>query len=229
MEIVEINVEIEVLTGLRIGGEKETFEVGGLDNPVIKVVYDEDKKFPIIPGSSLKGKMRYLLEKKYNIPSKNGKPIDEPNEELNAEQKRIIELFGSSDGVKLIFSDLLPTKETVEKWIKIKERELSEDYGTETKTENRINRITGKAEDPRSMERIIKGSKFRGVITLVYRDSDEKNKNLESDLTFLKEGAELVAKTYLGGCGTRGYGRVKIDLKLEALNLSYTAKPEYIE
>jgi CRISPR-associated protein Csm3 len=74
MKIIENKIEIEVLTGLRIGGEKESFEVGGLDNPVIKVVYDKklfngkERLVPIIPGSSLKGRMSMLLEKEYNVP-----------------------------------------------------------------------------------------------------------------------------------------------------------------
>ena len=51
--------KIKVLTGLHIGGSKDKFEIGGVDNPVIR---DTFTKYPYIPGSSLKGKMRMLLE-----------------------------------------------------------------------------------------------------------------------------------------------------------------------
>jgi len=69
---VIIRYELKAITGLRVGGSKENFEIGGLDNPVIKTLveienfYGKGKNLPegapYIPGSSLKGKMRFLLE-----------------------------------------------------------------------------------------------------------------------------------------------------------------------
>lgn len=50
---------IEVVTGLHIGGSTAMIEIGGKDNPVIKHPLTKE---PYIPGSSLKGKMRSLLE-----------------------------------------------------------------------------------------------------------------------------------------------------------------------
>jgi CRISPR-associated protein Csm3 len=213
MKIIENKIEIEVLTGLRIGGEKESFEVGGLDNPVIRVVYDKEKKMPIIPGSSLKGRMSILLEKEFEIPNNNGMPIKDKKEipgNLEENKMRILSLFRSFDGVKLIFSDLLPSKETLEMWEELDDKELTYDLGTEIKTENVINRIEGKAEHPRRMERVVKGSKFVGTITLIYENDEDMRKNQDKDLKILEKGCELIAKTYLGGCGSRGYGRVKI-------------------
>ncbi|MEM3706718.1 MAG: type III-A CRISPR-associated RAMP protein Csm3, partial [Candidatus Bilamarchaeaceae archaeon] len=62
-DVIKINGKLKILTGLHIGGEKESFKIGGVDNPVIKVLYNKSKKMlPYIPGSSLKGKIRYLLE-----------------------------------------------------------------------------------------------------------------------------------------------------------------------
>ena len=49
-------------TGLRVGGSREDIEIGGLDNPIIR---DSVTKLPYIPGSSLKGKLRSLLEYRY--------------------------------------------------------------------------------------------------------------------------------------------------------------------
>lgn len=59
-----INAELLLLTGMHIGGSTEGFEIGGLDNPVIK---DPISDVPYIPGSSLKGKMRSLLEWAYGL------------------------------------------------------------------------------------------------------------------------------------------------------------------
>ena len=235
MKIIENKIEIEVLTGLRIGGEKESFEIGGLDNTVIKVVYDKklfngnERLVPIIPGSSLKGRMSMLLEKEYNVPyldddeklkkGEKGMPIRSKEdltktkkkwEELSEDAKRILSLFRSFDGVKLIFSDLLPSKETLEMWKELEDNELTYDFGTEVKTENVINRVEGKAEHPRKMERVVKGSKFIGTITLIYENEEDMKKNQNKDLEILEKGCELIAKTYLGGSGSRGYGRVKI-------------------
>jgi CRISPR-associated protein Csm3 len=213
MKIIENEIEIEVLTGLRIGGEKESFEVGGLDNPVIRVVYDKEKRVPIIPGSSLKGRMSMLLEKEFEIPHNNGMPIKDKKEvpkNLEENKMRILSLFRSFDGVKLIFSDLLPSKETLEMWRELEDKELTYDFGTEIKTENVINRAEGKAEHPRRMERVVKGSKFIGTITLIYENEEDMKKNQNKDLEILEKGCELIAKTYLGGSGSRGYGRVKI-------------------
>ena len=57
---IKIHTTIELLTGLHIGGSKESVEIGGIDLPVIKIVTKNNQ--PYIPGSSLKGKMRCLLE-----------------------------------------------------------------------------------------------------------------------------------------------------------------------
>jgi CRISPR type III-A-associated RAMP protein Csm3 len=129
-------------------------------------------------------------------------------EDLSEEARRILSLFRSFDGVKLIFSDLLPSKETLEMWRELEDKTY--DFGTEIKTENVINRVEGKAEHPRRMERVVKGSKFVGTITLIYENEEEMKKNQNKDLEILEKGCELIAKTYLGGSGSRGYGRVKI-------------------
>lgn len=62
---IKITTTIELLTGLHIGGSKESVEIGGIDLPVIKLATKEGE--PYIPGSSLKGKMRCLLEQAYGI------------------------------------------------------------------------------------------------------------------------------------------------------------------
>lgn len=51
--------KIEALTGLHIGGSKEKMQIGGVDLVVIR---NPSNQYPYIPGSSLKGKLRHLLE-----------------------------------------------------------------------------------------------------------------------------------------------------------------------
>lgn len=230
MKIVEIPIEIEVLTGLRIGSEKESFEVGGVDGPILKIAFKKGeslKRLPIIPGSSLKGRMRFLLEKEFGIKCTNdGKPKDEIENGDSEDVKRVKTLFGSAEGVKLIFSDLLPTEETIKLWEKLEEKEYTYDFGTETKVENMINRNDGKAKHPRTMERIVKGSVFKGTLTLIYNSEEDDKKELQEDLKIIRRGLELVSKTYLGGCGTRGYGRIKIKISVEGKEESFY--PQYI-
>ncbi len=58
---VKITGGIEALTGLHIGGTADSIDKGGIDNPVIKNPVTNE---PYIPGSSLRGRIRALLEKK---------------------------------------------------------------------------------------------------------------------------------------------------------------------
>jgi len=180
-----IDLNIEVLTGLHIGGSKETYGIGGLDNPVIKNPLDGR---PIIPGSSIKGKIRSLLE----LNGLDDLRLFEPNEDAPT---------------RGIFRDFRITKESA--------NELQEYFGfgiyTEYKTENRINKETGKAEDPRVIERVPAGTVFEGEIIInAYNDDD-----LDMLISQLKKGFELLEMNYLGGSGTRGYGKVKVNIVSE--------------
>jgi CRISPR-associated protein Csm3 len=62
IEHVRITGRIICLTGLRIGGTKDDIEIGGMDNPIIRHPVTRE---PYIPGSSLKGKLRSMLEYRY--------------------------------------------------------------------------------------------------------------------------------------------------------------------
>ena len=72
---IEINGIIEVVTGMHIGGSSAFAAIGAVDSPVIR---DTLTDMPIIPGSSLKGKMRTLLTKKYSdgLPPQNADEDD---------------------------------------------------------------------------------------------------------------------------------------------------------
>lgn len=52
-------------TGLHIGGGGENLNIGGLDKPVIR---DPITRYPYLPGSSIKGKLRSILERLLNKP-----------------------------------------------------------------------------------------------------------------------------------------------------------------
>jgi CRISPR-associated protein Csm3 len=99
------------------------------------------------------------------------------------------------------------TEESVERLKKI-DTDL---YLTEIKFENTINRLTAVA-NPRQLERVPAGAEF--TFKLVY--NVEKPEELEEDIMHLGYGIALLEDDYLGGHGSRGYGRIEIsELKVE--------------
>ncbi len=193
---VIIEGKIEVLTGLHIGTSGDFSAIGAVDNIVIR---DTVTNKPMIPGSSLKGKMRYLLARtKYNT------SIELKN--IKEEHESIKRLFGSSDPIvvsRLQFQDSLLS---VKNFGKV---EFDLPY-TEIKYENTIDRATGVA-NPRQQERVPAGSEFD--FKLVY--NVEKTDEFEEDMKNILLTMEVLEDDYLGGHGTRGYGRIKFkNLKL---------------
>ncbi len=185
---IRINGEIELLTGLHIGTGGEFAAIGAADSPVIKDVITNES---IIPGSSLKGKLRSMLGARYSIKNANG--ADDDCDEI----KR---LFGSVDKPsRLIFSDMtISNKDEL--------KSLNVYTTTETKFENNINRLSGVA-NPRQIERTIRGCKYSMDIIYNLKEEDEA---LE-DMKMLAEGFKLLEFDYLGGHGSRGYGKVKFN------------------
>jgi CRISPR-associated protein Csm3 len=208
-----IKSKIETLTGLHIGGLKETLKIGGLDNPVIR----DAQGRVFIPGSSLKGKIRCLLERA-GYPDK----TRQNNKENSSKEKNetpcscgtciICKLFGTHQSKnieeirRLIFRDAYLVGDDgriIESW------EAREKY-LEVKPENVIDRITGTAKSPRFIERVVAGVKFDSEIILDVYDEDLENENgLEKMLNTIITGLKLLEDDYLGGSGSRGYGKVK--------------------
>ena len=62
---LSLTSQLSVETGLHIGGGGENLDIGGLDKPVIR---DPLTKYPYLPGSSIKGKLRSTLERLLNKP-----------------------------------------------------------------------------------------------------------------------------------------------------------------
>ena len=187
---IEITGTIEVVTGMHIGGSSAFSAIGAVDSPVIK---DMRTGYPIIPGSSLKGKMRSLLAKRYNTVF-----ATTPDDDAEC----LTSLFGSAKKGnvrtgRLLFSDML-----LGNWEELKKQGLTSK--TEIKFENTIKRTTAVA-NPRQIERVIRGSEF--PLYLVYEVVDEET--LKKDFEILREGFRLLEYDYLGGSGSRGYGKIK--------------------
>lgn len=196
---IEITGVIELQTGMHIGASEGFAAIGAIDSPVAKDVLT---KMPYIPGSSLKGKMRSLLAKTYN---------EVVVKDRNEDHERIRRLFGASSKgdirpSRLIFSDsiLNNNKELVDQGV---------ESVLEAKEENSINPLTAEA-NPRQIERVIRGAKF--PLTLIYNVDNEED--LLEDMETISKGFELLRNDYIGGHGSRGYGRIKIyDLMVDCI------------
>lgn len=190
---IQIKGNIELVTGMHIGGASAFAAIGAVDSPIVK---DVGTNLPMIPGSSLKGKMRSLLAKMYN---------HEPVKTADYDDERITRLFGSAKKnqkgsvtpSRLIVSDMIMSNAA-----QLRERGVQS--LTEVKYENSIGRLTAVA-NPRQIERAIRGSVF--PMELIYEVTDEKL--VPEDFDTLVQGMKLLQYDYLGGNGSRGYGKVK--------------------
>ena len=199
-----INGTIKLITGLHIGTSGDFSAIGAVDSIVIR---DSVTNKPMIPGSSLKGKMRYLLARtKYS----NFENFSLDREEIKEIQKEVYRLFGSSKPIiasRLQFQDILLSDKSIEEF---KEFEFDLPH-TEIKYENTIDRTTGIA-NPRQLERVPAGSEFDFQIVYNVEDAEEVKEDMENILLM----TDVLEDDYLGGHGTRGYGRIKFkNLSLE--------------
>lgn len=188
---IQITGTIEVVTGMHIGGSDAFAAIGAIDSPVI---IDPLSRKPIIPGSSLKGKMRALLAKAYNPTVVNH----------NDDSEKISRLFGSSTNDKLMTSRLIFSDMILDNYDELHSKGL--DSITEVKFENTINRQTSVAT-PRQIERVIRGSKFE--LNIIYDVLEDYQDQALDDIKILVEGMKLLQYDYLGGGGTRGNGKIK--------------------
>lgn len=209
---VIINGKIICDTGLHIGESNETLEIGGIDNMVMR---DKKTNLPYIPGSSLKGKLRHQLELftkesvNYIITHARGGKNKEYGP-CNCGECIVCKIFGFTNDnegtfigpTRIIVRDAFPDEETIEFWNKAE----GVSRGAELKTENVIDRVRSTARHPRPTERIPKDSKFDFEIVFgIYCDEDKEN--FKEVFTAMK----LLENNYLGGNGTRGYGKVHFE------------------
>jgi CRISPR-associated protein Csm3 len=206
-------------TGLHIGAGKGSLEIGGADNPVVKDAFG----LPYVPGSSLRGRLRSLLETAMGLTS----PADlvylskRRGQEVRIHQSNrpddeVCLLFGRSPGrVERVEGDPVESKHATPARLAVYDapldpesitaqmRENLDDEITEVKSENAIDRITSQA-NPRTLERVPAGARFR--VRMVLDILCEEDKALASRLL---EGLRLLEDDALGGGGSRGSGRVR--------------------
>ena len=207
--ILEIKAKLELQTGLHIGAGDSEMHIGGIDNSVIKHPITQS---PYIPGSSLKGKIRTLLEWRSGEVQNAPLSLDDLKEAKNKEDvKNILRLFGISGDVK--------NTDDIVKEIGVSrlafwacaldvdwEKAIRDDNQllTEAKSENTIDRITSTAGNPRQTERVPAGAKFDFKLMLRQFEGDKPEL-----LDLVLKGLKLLELDSLGGSGSRGYGKVK--------------------
>lgn len=228
--IVELKGTLILESNLHIGSGNLEMHIGGTDNPIIKHPHTQE---PYIPGSSIKGKVRSLLELKTGVAAKayNNNPNNGGIADINTyfidenpQTAAILKIFGFSGSDKTGNNDkaqkakaLGPTRASFadcylnEEW----KKEAVENLWPLSieKQETAIDRIAGTAKKGslRQTEMVPAGAKFDFRVTFkIFDNSDEEL------LKMLKEGIELMQKDAIGGSGSRGYGRVRIENLHEA-------------
>src|SRR5712671_3804944 len=206
-------------TGLHVGAGKGSLEIGGSDNPVVKDAFGR----PYVPGSSLRGKIRSLLEQSSGlaVPAELVYLSKRKGQEVRIHQSdrpddEICLLFGRNPGrLDRVSGDALETSVAtparltlydaplIAESITPQMRENMDDELTEVKSENAIDRITSQA-NPRTLERVPAGARFsfRMVLDVLC----EEDKALAARVL---EGLRLLEDDALGGGGSRGSGRVR--------------------
>jgi len=231
LEIKEIKGTIKLLTGLHIGAGSDEIKIGGIDTPVVRNPINDE---PYIPGSSLKGKARSLLEwhlGRINIVKREndkgnvvyeGRPWNELRKDKNGKpdekDRAICRIFGISGAdagdynegpSRALFRDCSLTKGS-------KEKLIEHNALTEDKIEVTIDRIKGTSGGggPRHMERVPAGAKFDFVIHYKIMDINGDNGEVDrKNFKYLLRALKLLEMDALGGCGSRGYGRIKFEFE----------------
>src|SRR5690349_10402398 len=206
-------------TGLHIGAGKGSLEIGGADNPVVKDAFG----LPYIPGSSLRGRLRSLLETAMGLtaPSELVYLSKRRGQEVRIHQSdrrddEVCLLFGRNPGrMERVEGEALDAKSASPARLAVYDapldqesitpqmRENLDDEITEVKSENAIDRITSQA-NPRTLERVPAGARFRVRMVLDVLCDEDK-----ALATRLLEGLRLLEDDALGGGGSRGSGRVR--------------------
>src|SRR5690348_9921501 len=222
-------------TGLHVGAGKGSLEIGGSDNPVAKDAFGR----PYVPGSSLRGKIRSLLEQSSGlaVPAELVYLSRRKGQEVRIHQSdrpddEICLLFGRSSGrMERVQGEALETTQATPARLAVFDapldpesitpqmRENLDDELTEVKSENAIDRITSLA-NPRTLERVPSGARFKTRFVMdVLCEEDAP--------LFLRviEGLRLLEDDSLGGGGSRGSGRVSFaNLRLVWRPKDYYAK-----
>lgn len=201
-KIITLKTIMTLKSGVKIGGSSEEINIGGVDNPIIR---NPITKEPYIPGSSLKGSIRSLLEIV--------KGVKEDKGICTCGECMVCKLFGmhpknrnenleKREPTRLIIRDAELTS---------KSRSLLRNFNpsmVEIKKENILNRITAVAT-PRTMERIPAGTEFNIEIQIKIFKGDKE----ENIIDYIKNALDLLEYNYIGSSGSRGYGKVQFSEK----------------
>lgn len=211
-----VTATLVLRSGLHIGAGKDAIEIGGLDLPVVKHPFTQE---PYIPGSSLKGKLRSLLEWALNRVENDGSVWGSDKKGQYADDDPILRAFGTTHKqwrggpTRLLVRDAYLDPVWADS---IRDQGLA---FTEEKMEVSIDRIQGKAKDGglRRTERVPAGARFE--LDMVFKVFDWNGDGGQTDrdcLNRVLEGLKLLERDALGGSGSRGYGRVRVkNLKVD--------------
>ena len=224
IKIQTLEATLELLSGLRIGASEGEIRIGGVDNQVIRNPINNE---PYIPGSSLQGKVRSLLE--WRSGAVKSEPLGYRDmSDRHPTVRPILQLFGVGGGDQLNdeqAQELGPTRlafwDTPLQSTWVEQLTSDNQLLTEVKTENRIDRIKGVAEHPRQTERVPAGSRFDFRLSIKVLDIDGDR---DGDGAALRDhilaGLRLLELDSLGGSGSRGYGKLKFrEMKLDAADI----------
>lgn len=206
VEVKRMAGQIEVLSGLHIGAGSEEIHIGGMDNPVVK---EPVSGHPYIPGSSLKGKIRSLLELATGYLDAKGGPFA-----THDGANPIARIFGNGRVVEDYEGG--PTRVTFADCRMSNAQEMiARDALTEAKYEVSMDRLKGTVGGggPRQMERVPRGARFDFHLSYKVFDVDGDGGQADQhNFKLLLVGLKLLENDALGGSGSRGYGRVRFDL-----------------
>jgi len=209
-EIIQLDFQIEVVDGLRIGGSGGELEIGGAVDANLNAIRDPITQDPYIPGSSLKGKLRSLLEKiykTYDPPQRGGKEQSDSPCGCGKPDCLVCTIFGAHMNTNSLCA---PTRITVRDAHLAPESQARGQL-FEQKTENIVDRKSGAAEHPRTGERIPPGARFDAHIILRIFDHDLDQKKTDDYIGAIQQALGLLeGADSLGASGTRGYGTIKI-------------------
>lgn len=214
---IVLEIGIELLTGLHIGGNDVGIGIGGAD----KIVVRDGRGLPYIPGSSLKGKIRSLLERagaggaRLSIEERGGQPSCGPCQcgscavcavfgVSAAEERRYEPGRPYTGAARLLVRDASLSRASREELESLSSLDMP--Y-TQVKTEVAIDRLTSMA-NPRRFERVPAGAKFETALVLGVQAGDPA----EEHVALVLQGLQLVAWDHVGGQGSRGYGAVKVEV-----------------
>jgi len=208
---VTVTGRIRLVSGLHIGAGKDSVEIGGIDNPVIKHPFTGE---PYIPGSSIKGKLRFLLEWAFGSLREDGHAWGYNDNQRVAADDPVLRIFGNAlkewkgGPTRLMVRDCPLTEDDRRRY-----RELPDRF-FEEKTEVLIDRISGKAHNnvgPRQTERVPAGVAFQCELSFRLYDLGDGAARDVACLNWTLFGLALLEQDALGGSGSRGYGRIAFE------------------